>query len=73
MDYDLFLVIGIVLLVFTIPAIVSSISDRRAPRLPALVLMIGAVLVTLALTQRPGGYTFDGIVAAFASVVGRFF
>ena len=73
MDHDLFLVIGIVLLVFTVPAIVSSISDRRTPRLPALVLMIGAVLPTLALTQRPGGYSFDGIIDAFVRVVSRFF
>ena len=70
--YDLFLVVGIVLLVFTVPAIVSAISDRRPPRLPALVLMIGGVLVAVALAQKPGGYAIDDIPAAFSRVINRF-
>ncbi|RME18377.1 MAG: hypothetical protein D6801_01475 [Alphaproteobacteria bacterium] len=69
MQYDIYLVIGLIILGFTIPAIVSAYADRRAPRGAAIMLLIGGGLVALALAQKPGGYTFDDIPHAFVRVV----
>lgn len=70
MQHDLILVIGLVILGFTIPAIVSAFSDGRAPRVAAIMLLIGGGLVTIALTQKPNGYTLEDIPHAFTRVVG---
>lgn len=72
MQHDLMLVIGLVILVFTIPAIVSAYSDNRPPRVAAIILLIGGGLVIIALTQKPGGYTVDDIPRAFTRVVAHY-
>lgn len=70
MQNDLFLVIGLVVLVFTIPAIVSALTNHRAPRYAAISFLIGGGLVAIALTQKPGGYTLQDIPVAFSEVIG---
>ena len=70
MTNDIYLVVGIVVLVFAIPSIVSSFSERRAPRLAAIAVLIGGGLVALAVSQQPGGYTLEGIPQAFTRVIG---
>lgn len=72
MQYDLYLVIGLVILVFSIPSIVSSYSDGRAPRIAALLLLAGGGMVVYALTQKGGGYTLEDIPRAFVRVVGHY-
>lgn len=71
MNYDTYLVIGIVVLVLAIPSIVSSFSDGRAPRLAAIAVLIGGGLVALAVSQQPGGYTVEDIPHAFTRVIGK--
>lgn len=70
MDSDLYLVAGLILLGFSLPSIVSAFSEGRAPRVAAIVLLVGGSLVVLALNERP--YTIDGVAQAFTRVVGRF-
>jgi hypothetical protein len=72
MQHDLYLVIGLVVLAFTIPAVVSAFSEGRAPRIPAIMLLFGGGLAVIALTQKPNGYTFEDIPQAFVRVVGHF-
>ncbi len=72
MQFDIYLVIGLVILVFSIPSIVSSYSEGRAPRIAAIMLLIGGGMVVYALTQKVGGYTFEDIPRAFVRVVGHF-
>ena len=72
MDTDLYLVVGLVLLVLSVPAILSALTDGRPPRLAAVVVMIGGVLVCVALLREPGGYAFSDIPDVFARVVARF-
>lgn len=72
MDYDLALVIGLVVAVFAIPAVVSSISDRRTPRVAAIAVIIGGGLIAWATMQKPGGYTIDQIPNVVVKVVGRY-
>ncbi|HEY9038464.1 MAG TPA: hypothetical protein VIN05_05935 [Roseovarius sp.] len=71
MTPDLILVIGIVLVVFSIPAIVSAISDQRPPRVAALVLIAGGSLAVWAIQQKPGGYSLNEVPNAFVRVVGQ--
>ncbi|MDQ2066372.1 hypothetical protein Q9295_08305 [Xinfangfangia sp. CPCC 101601] len=72
MDPDLFLTIGIVLVVLTIPSLLSAWTEGRPPRMGAVVFFAGAALVALALTQKPGSYSVDEIPKVMLSVVGRY-
>ncbi len=72
MQFDLYLTIGALVLVFAIPAVVSAFSDGRAPRLAAILVLIGGGLVTWAVTQKPGGYTLTDIPRAFVRVLGEY-
>lgn len=73
METDLALVIGLIILVLSAPAIISAISDGRAPRTAALALVIGGGLVVYALTQKPGGYALNEVPQAFIKVIAQFF
>ena len=73
MNSDQTLVIGIVLAVFSIPAIVSAMSDRRPPRVAALVLIAGGCLIIWAITLKPTGYDIADVPKAFVRVIGGLF
>ncbi len=66
------MVIGVIILGFTVPSIVSAFSEGRAPRVAAIMLLIGGGLVAIALTQKPGGYALNDIPDAFVRVVAYF-
>ncbi|MBM1222097.1 hypothetical protein JQU17_17555 [Ponticoccus sp. SC2-23] len=72
MDWDLALVVGIVLVAFTFPAVISAFSEGRAPRSAAILVMVGGGLIALALYSEPSGYTFASIPDVFVRVVGRY-
>lgn len=72
MDSDLFLVLGIVLAGFSIPSVLSAITDGRAPRASALTILIAGGMVLYAIQTQPGGYTFQGIPDAFVRVAARY-
>lgn len=72
MDSDLALVLGVVLLVFSIPSIVSALTDGRAPRVAAFTVVLGGVMTIWALGNKPGGIDIMEIPEAFVRVVARF-
>lgn len=72
MPFDIYLVIGLVILGFTIPSLVSAFSESRAPRVGAVMLLIGGGLVAFAMSQKPGGYTLEDVPHAFVRVIGHF-
>ena len=72
MDADLALVLGIILLVFSIPSILSAFSEGRAPRVAAFTIILGGTMVVWALSQKPGGFNIMEIPEAFVRVVARF-
>ena len=72
MDTDLILVIGIVLVALAIPALLAAFSESRPPRAGAIMVLIGGVMVVVALSQNPGGYTFAEVPGLFITVIGRY-
>lgn len=72
MDLDLIFVVGCIVTAFSIPAIVSAFSDSRTPRYPALIILIGVLMIGYASNERPGAYTFDTLPDVFGKVIGRY-
>lgn len=72
MDPDLIFIIGLVLGVFSIPSILSAISDGHAPRVAALTIVIAGGMILYAVQNKPGGYQFKEIPDVFVQVVARY-
>ena len=72
MDPDLALILGLVLIVLSIPSMVAAFSDGHAPRVAAFTLIAGGVMVIWAITTKPGGYTIRDVPDTFMTVVGRY-
>jgi formate-dependent nitrite reductase membrane component NrfD len=69
MSHDQILVIGIVICALAIPSLLAAYSESRPPRAGAIMVLIGGVLLTYALTQKSGGYRFDQIPHIFVQVI----
>ncbi|MBP9952086.1 MAG: hypothetical protein V9G14_02285 [Cypionkella sp.] len=69
MNTDLYLVIGIIVGALAIPSLLAAYSESRAPRIGAIMVLISGVLISVALTQKPSGYTFAEIPGIFVKVV----
>ena len=72
MDTDLALVIGIVIAAFSIPSILSALSDKRAPRASAITILIAGGLIVFAIQGKPGGYQLQQIPDIFVNVIARY-
>ncbi|MEX0310061.1 MAG: hypothetical protein AB3N17_07405 [Tateyamaria sp.] len=69
MTPDFYLVLGIIIAGFSIPSILSALSDRRAPRASAITVLIAGGLILLAIQTQPGGYTLQEIPDVFVRVI----
>ena len=47
-------------------------SDNRTPRYPALIILIGVVMVGYAISERPGAFTFEALPDVFMRVIGQY-
>ncbi len=72
MDPDLCLVVGLALGLLSVPALLSAISDSRAPRTGGLTLLAAAGLVAYAVMQKTGGYSLEEIPDVVLGVIGSF-
>lgn len=72
MDTDLLFVMGMVIGLFTIPSIASALLDGRPPRTPAILILIGGLMIGYAVQQKPGTYGFDTIPETVSRVIGRY-
>ena len=72
MDPDLLLVLGLIIAAFSIPSVLSAMSDRRAPRASSITILIGGALILLAVLTKPGGYVASEIPDVFVRVVRGF-
>lgn len=73
MQYDLYLVIGVTVLVLAIPPILNALMEGQPPRIAAILVLVGGGLVALAVAQKPGGYTIEDIPNAYLRVIGHYF
>ncbi len=73
MTQDIYLVIGILVVGFSIPSMFGALADRRSPRAATILIVIGGSLILLALSQKPGGYDLEDIPRAFIRVLAYFF
>ena len=72
MNSDIILVLGIVVGVFSVPSILSAISEGRAPRVAAFTIVSAGALILYAIKTHPGGYSLKDVPAAFVRVVAQF-
>ena len=72
MSPDFYLVLGILIAGFSIPSVLSALSDRRAPRASAITILIAGGLILLAVQTQPGGYTLQEIPDVFVRVIASF-
>jgi len=72
MDPDLALVLGIIIGGFSIPSILSAISDSRAPRASMLTILIAGGLVLYAVQTKPGGVELAQVPDLFVEVIARY-
>lgn len=73
MDLDLIFVGGLFLAVFSIPGLVNAYSDRRWPRLAALMLIGGIVMLGYSVREAPEEYTLDTVDDVIVRVVATYF
>jgi hypothetical protein len=71
MDTDLILTVGIVVGILAIPALLSAFAESRPPRGASILALISGVLIVVALTQRPAGYSFAEVPDVMLRVVAR--
>lgn len=72
MDPDLIFVIGLVLVAFSIPSMLSAYSEGRAPRVSAMVIVLAGVMIVYAYNTKLGGYDFASIPDTFMGVVAKY-
>jgi hypothetical protein len=73
MDTDLLLTVGIILLVLSIPSLLSAWVEGRAPRLGAIMAIAALGMIVAALLYSPGGYAFEEVPGVMLKTVFRFF
>jgi uncharacterized membrane protein len=71
MNTDMIFVVGFIIVVLSIPAIVSAFSDSRTPRVPSIVVLIGCLMIGYAMNERPRAYSFETISEVFVRVIGK--
>ena len=70
MQADLIMVMGLVVVFFAVPSVVSAWSEGRPPRVAALSFLLGLALAFYATTIKPGGYDLIDVPMAFIHVAG---
>lgn len=71
MDTDLILTVGILLLILTLPSLLSAWVEGRVPRVGAIMLVASLGMIIAAASSRPGGYPLNDIPGIMLSVVAR--
>jgi len=66
---ELFLVLGLVIGLLTVPAILSAIKEGIAPRGAAVAFVISGGLITYAVYNSPGGISVNELPDIFNRVV----
>ncbi|MFN3577872.1 MAG: hypothetical protein ACK4TJ_12950 [Tabrizicola sp.] len=73
MDTDLLLTVGIVLLVLSVPSLLSAWVEGRAPRMGAIMAVTALGMISAALIYSPGGYAFEQVPGVLLKTAMRLF
>ena len=68
-DVDLLLTVGIILLVLSLPSLLSAWVEGRAPRLGAIMSIAALGMIVAALLTKPGGYAFAEVPGVMVKVI----
>ena len=71
MDPDLSMTLGLLIGAFSVPAILSAMSDGRAPRAPMFTILIAGCLIVYAGYSKPGGYAMSDLPDVFVSTIAK--
>jgi hypothetical protein len=66
---DLIMVLGVIVLGLSFPAMVGAFSRGAPPRAAMLALFAGGVMVLYANSSRPGGYSVADMPQVFVRVI----
>jgi hypothetical protein len=72
MDADLVLTVGLVLMVLSVPSLLSAWAESRAPRMGAIMAIAALAMIIAALYGKPGGYAFNEVPGVVIGVAARF-
>ena len=72
-DPNLLLTVGIVVLVLSVPSLLSAWAESRAPRIGAIMFVAAVGQIVAALLTNPGGYNFKDVPGVMVKVVAGFF
>lgn len=72
MDHDLILVVGIVLVVLSIPSFLSAFAESRPPRTATILGLVGGVLIVVAVQGNASGYKISELPEVFVRVFARY-
>jgi hypothetical protein len=71
LDTDLILTLGIVLLVLTLPSLLSAWVEGRAPRIGAIMLVASVAMIIMAVAYNPAGYAINDVPGVMVGVAAR--
>lgn len=71
MDADTYLVLGVVFGALALPSLLSAFSESRPPRLALILAVISGVMMVMAFSTNPMGYTLEDVPEAFVRVFAR--
>ena len=69
MSEDVMFVVGLGLLIVSLPIIITAITDKRLPVVGLVFVVVGLVAITTAVARNPSGYSVYDI----PEIVGRVF
>ncbi|WP_424938846.1 hypothetical protein [Aliiroseovarius sp. S253] len=72
MTYDTYFVVGLFILVLSLPAIVGALRRGHAPRAASIMLLIGGGLIVVAIGAKPNAYSISTIPYVIDSVLNHF-
>lgn len=72
MDPDLTLTLGVVLAVFSVPAMLAAVAENRAPRVSMAALIVAAAMIGWALISKPDGYRLADLPRVLIEVAARY-
>jgi hypothetical protein len=69
MTPEIFLTVGVLLLLPTIPMIFNGLKEGAAPKFAMLMTLISFGLIAVAFSQKPGGYNINEIPGIMISTI----